>query len=202
MKIILLNGAPSSGKDTAAKFLLETQEIDNPVILDKMSMPIKAAFAGMMSVDIDEFFNVDGYEHDKESPIPLLGNRSYRNWQQDFSEKFMKPLYGEEVFSRLFLLRLEAYLDMYPPSDYGEPIIVVSDCGFQIEMDTIAGEFPTEDVLLMRLHRPGYSFEGDTREFVKPLGKTSLVEIHNTGTIPAFEGSVLLSVLAFLKGTE
>jgi hypothetical protein len=202
MKIILLNGASSTGKDTAAKFLLETDEIDNPVVLDKMSAPIKSAFAAMMMVEIDEFYIVDGYEHDKDSPIPLLGNKSYRNWQQDFSEKFMKPLYGVPIFSKLFLLRLEQYIDMYPPSDYVEPVIVVSDCGFQIEMDTIAQEFPTEDVLLLRLHRPGFDFTGDTREFVEPRGLTRLVEIKNDGTIPAFESMVLLHTLDFLKGTD
>jgi tRNA uridine 5-carbamoylmethylation protein Kti12 len=62
-KIILLNGPPSSGKDTAAKHIRQIITIPNNnavgqratflhPVLDRMSMPIKRAFAGTMGLPI------------------------------------------------------------------------------------------------------------------------------------------------------
>ena len=94
-KIILLNGPPSSGKDTAAKFIRqwynndEISNIFNRCTLDRMSMPIKRAFAGTMNLPITEDGEVQPFESDKEAVIPQFGI-SYRQWQISFSEDFLK----------------------------------------------------------------------------------------------------------------
>ena len=197
MKLILLNGAPRSGKDTAALHLYN--RLENFCLFDRLSMPIKAAFAALVNAPIDEFGNVADYENDKAKPIPLFRNSSYRQWQIDFSERFMKPLYGDSIFSKLFLLRLDTYSTM--DDQYEKPlVVVVPDCGFQVEIDALAQEFPPEDIALFRIRRTGNTFEGDSRNWVDPHPKMFFREISNDDTKEVFEQKVFTLALEFLNG--
>lgn len=174
-KIILINSPPSSGKDTAAKHIYALAQRDSTsrcdglgvpypgtkIFLDRMSMPIKRAFAGFMQAPIDEFGNVEPYEKTKEQIIPELGI-SYRQWQIDFSEKFIKPLYGERTFGQLFVARCQRRFSKGIAN-----LIVVPDCGFQIEIDVVYSAFNPADILLIRCHRPGFTFARDSRKYVR-----------------------------------
>lgn len=204
MKLILINGAPRTGKDHAARHLIDFYS-DRTIVFERFSRPVKEAFTALMMAGIDEFFQVDSYEKDKEKPIPLLNNTSFRQWQIDFSEKFMKPLYGNTIFGRLMLQRLSDYQLIYPVADYGELLVVIPDCGFQIEVDTVVNDFPPEDILLIRLDRPGFTFANDSRERVEPRemrnGRGLVCEdITNDSTIDVFEQRIRIAVENFLKG--
>ncbi len=163
-KIILLNGPPSSGKDTAAKHIRQwVHEVApgaNRCCLDRMSMPIKRAFAGTMGLPITPDGEVQTWEAKKEEIIPLFGV-SYRQWQIDFSEKFLKS-YGEYVFGELLTERIRRKFQ----KDIAN-LIVVPDCGFSVEINTIYSHFDQDDILLIRCHRPGFTFAGDSRSYVK-----------------------------------
>ena len=168
-KIILLNGPPSSGKDTAAKHirrLHNTKEdfgLTEPrqaCMLDRFSMPIKRAFAATMSLPIDEDGNCQPWESQKEIIIPEFGI-SYRQWQIDFSESFLKK-YNEVIFGVLLARRIERRFTRGIAN-----LVVVPDCGFQVEIDTIYSIYKPEDILLIRCHRPGFTFQGDSRGYVR-----------------------------------
>lgn len=166
-KFILLNGPPRSGKDTAAKMIIEIlRAAGHTAYEDKLSAPIKEAFAGTVQADINEFV-VAGYEASKEQVIPMFGV-SFRQWQIDFSEKFMKPLYGKDIFSKLLLARTTE-----------EDFCVVSDCGFQREADYLSGQ---AECYVIQIHRPGTSFDGDSREWV--IGAYS---VFNESTLGEFK---------------
>ena len=164
-KIILLNGPPSSGKDTAARHirtLANDVQFGNAVrrcALDRMSMPIKRAFAGTMNLPIDEDGCVQPWESRKEEIIPLFGV-SYRQWQIDFSERFLKT-YNKAIFGELLLERIQRRFHKGIAQ-----MIVVPDCGFDIEIETIYSHFDPRDILLVRCHRPGFTFQGDSRSYV------------------------------------
>lgn len=159
MNIILFNGPPRSGKDTAAKFafdFINTKYRNRYGLWEKFSFPNKRAFAGMMGLACDAWGVVEPYEAIKDRAIPNLGF-SYRQWQIDYSERFMKPLYGKDIFGRLLLDRLSCFnLEKFIP--------VVSDCGFQVECDVLKGH----NVLLFTMSCKGCTFEGDSREWVRP----------------------------------
>lgn len=166
-KIILLNGPPSSGKDTAARhirqiFIQETgyKGVIIRPILDRMSMPIKRAFAGTMGLPITEDGIVEPYESNKEAIIPEFGV-SYRQWQIDFSENFLKG-YTMEIFGELLAARIKRRFDKGIAN-----LIVVPDCGFMIEIETIYNKFNPADILLIRCHRNGFTFSKDSRNYVR-----------------------------------
>lgn len=191
MKILLINGPPSSGKDTLARAIYD-YFYENPeqpeCHFDRFSMPIKNAFSGMVGAKIDQFGAVRGWEDIKDTPVDYLNGKSYRQWQIDFSEHFMKPLYGEDCFGRLFCERIERLRDN---GDLGfnhnyveESLIVVPDSGFQIEVDTIEKLLPNDEVLLLRLHRNGTSFDNDSRGYVIA---SQMMDISNNASQGVFE---------------
>lgn len=197
---VLLNGPSGVGKDTAADiihaFLADepTMELHsrlsiNPV-WEKFSMPNKRAFAAIVGKEVDWKGNVDYFEKHKEEPFDFLGGKSYRNWQQDFSMKFMKPLYGEDILGRLLLQRIARF-----QSPDWHTVVVVSDCGFQIEADTLRDEH----VLLINLEREGKTYEGDIRQEVNPplplLPGWEQVRLWNDGTIDELRPFLLHHVL-------
>jgi hypothetical protein len=166
-KIILLNGPPSSGKDTAAKFVCQHFRENNygngiglRPLIDRMSMPIKRAFAGTMGLPITEDGIVEPWESRKEEVIHEFGV-SYRQWQIAFSEKFLKG-YREEIFGRLLVARIKRRFEKGIAN-----LIVVPDCGFSIEIDVLYEEFEREDILLVRCHRDGFTFQRDSRSYVR-----------------------------------
>jgi hypothetical protein len=168
-KIILLNGPPSSGKDTAAKYIRSWYNNDPAIdgnttagrcALDRMSMPIKRAFAATMGLPIDEDGHVAPWEGQKETIIPEFAI-SYRQWQIDFSESFLKR-YNEVIFGVLLARRIERRFTKGIAN-----LIVVPDCGFQVEIDTLYQIFSPDDILLIRCYRPGHSFSGDSRSYVR-----------------------------------
>lgn len=175
MNIILFNGPPRSGKDTAA--LIACNFIDSlpgPTIAnwEKFSYPLKSSFACMVGAAMNTRGDVLGYEERKNEPLSILNGASFRQFQIDFSEKFMKPLYGNDIFGRLFLERCKEHPER-------EVIQVVSDCGFQIEADALKGH----NVCLFTLTRKGTSFEGDSRQYVTPHEDWYHFEIENDGTV-------------------
>lgn len=185
-KIILFNGPPSSGKDTAAFACWNSYIHDGR--MEKFSRPIKDAFLAAICVGDKVIQGL--HEENKESIIEELGV-SYRQWQIDFSEKFMKPLYGNTIFARLLLDRINVLTDK---------IILVSDCGFQIEIDTLAAAYLPENIALVSLYRRGCDFSNDSREYVKPLPGMFHFPLVNNGTDKAkFESDVVAIVKHWLE---
>lgn len=189
MKILLINGPPRSGKDLLARMLEATLMEDTTMPIchfERFSMPLKRAFAGMMGIGVDSFGVVKGdWEDIKDEPHELLNNRSYRQWQIDFSEVLMKPLYGEDVFGRLFCARIAQYESDWDQKYFMEPIIVVPDSGFQIELKSLNKYLPEADWKLIRLHRNGTDFSGDSRSYLQDLGDSKLdhaIDVDNNGT--------------------
>lgn len=193
-RIILFNGPPRSGKDTAARFLFDTDWMkDNYfVVFDRMSMPVKKAFAGMVAAPIDSRGNVAYHEDHKAELIGILGI-SYRQWQIDFSERFMKPLYGEAIFANLFIDRQRR--------QHKDAVILVPDCGFVVEYKTLVNHFGKQNVLLVEVIRPGFDFTGDSRSYLTSVGVPieSCVRARNDGTQEDFETRILQVVKEWLN---
>jgi hypothetical protein len=145
-KIIFLSGPPRVGKDTTGEYIRQIAGITT--LLEKFSAPMKAAIPAMLQMPFEVL------EAQKEKPLDDLGLPSFRHLQQDMSEKWMKPLYGEDVFARFLAARIRQAT---------ENLIVVTDCGFQVEVDYLTKTFGAANILLLNLSRDGCSYAGDTR---------------------------------------
>jgi hypothetical protein len=171
-RVILLNGPRGSGKDTAAELIQRMGPF--PTEHHKFADPLRWATPGLFGISIQRWEEFYMLPEIKTKRFDILRGMSPAEAQIMVSEEFMKPKFGEGVFGELFVDRV--MLSSHPPE-----IVVVSDSGFREESYWVTGNF--EDVLLVRLHREGCTFEGDSRSYIYNIGAKEEHDITNNGTI-------------------
>lgn len=155
-KVIILNGPAGCGKDTLARALVEigfakgTTSFKNPMF--------NIALAALGPDAYHEF--LDGYDDRarKEKPEGFLNGLSRRQFMIAISEQFIKPVLGSDYFGK--------YLAENLPD--GDEVFIVSDGGFASEVAPIVAA--GHDVRIVRLHREGYTFDGDSRGYLYDIG--------------------------------
>ena len=172
--IILLNGPPRSGKDTAAGFVVKYLSHTTHY---KLSRPLKGA--------VHKIFDISGevtghFEANKESPSPHLLGRSYRQTQIDLY-LMLESHYGPDVLARLLI----RYLKKNDASKH----IVLSDCGRTAEGQALVSHFGGDKVARIKLFRPGCDFSQDIREYVK-INCERDTSIDNEYDLDVFEAQV------------
>jgi hypothetical protein len=170
-KVLLLNGPPRSGKDFGGGALV--RDFDGTACVAKFAHVLKErthAAYGVMHHGRPAPH--DWFETQKDSPVGEFLGRTPREAYIAFSEQFMKPLHGDNIFGRLLLADLRQ----------GEPhdLIVVTDSGFRSEAEVLVRFYGEHNVTHVRLHRPGRTFTGDSRTYIdlSDLGVTP-IDIHN-----------------------
>ena len=170
--IILLNGPPGSGKDTAARFLknhFTARSIDAKVM--KFAEPLKNAVHAMYGLDVPHTY----FEAVKnEFCAQMMGNVP-RSEYIGLSEEYVKPRYGNDFWARALAQKIK---------DSGAKVAIVSDCGFQPEVTTMGIEFLPANVCVIQLEREGKTFEGDSRAYVNHVMQSL---IFNNGTLTDLE---------------
>ncbi len=169
--IIILNGPPNSGKDTAAEFIVKMISQVNHA---KLSRPLKAAANNIFDLQPGtlKFFHEDS---DLESPF-LLGS-TYRQVQIDLFV-MLQAKFGDDVLARLFI--------RYAKKNIAAKHIVISDCGRTVEAQALVAHYSKNEVALIKLAREGCDFSKDIREYVKiDCGKTTF--INNEHDLELFE---------------
>lgn len=180
MKFLFINGPRQSGKDTAVKFLV--QEFGCRTY--KMAWPMKRAapeLLGLSEEDCKVYF---------EDPVQKLHKRkeffgmSPVEWLIWLSEEVMKPKFGSDYFGRI------ATRNLSTPTQ--APFTAFSDCGFRAECEPIVRTFGPRNCMVFQLHRPGKTFEGDSRSYVEltDIG-VPLIEIRNEYTLDIFKMQVI-----------
>lgn len=174
MKIILLNGPAGSGKNTVGKII---EENFKQVYLCEFAETLKDSYAIFYS----NIFNVS-YETVRDEMENRETKEKHRKGLINFGEGFVKPTFGRDFFGKQLLKEIE---DEMEPCINQKPIeiFVVTDCGFQEEVDVILANFP-QQVEFIRIVERG-SFKGDSRGWVK--GSKDHYHIHNVGTIKDLE---------------
>jgi hypothetical protein len=152
MKFILINGPKRSGKTTLAKLFAP-----NDVAVIGFSYHLKRFCHGIYLGAAGWLLDPDVFDNCKEEPQEILGGMSWRQVYIYYSEKVIKLLHGKEWFGEQ--LRRAA-------NDSGNPIVAVPDSGFVEEAENLVRHVGAENVVLIRLHRPGHGFEGDSRSYI------------------------------------
>lgn len=171
-KLVLINGAPRSGKDTLANLILSAY----PGAKYKMTAPMDRALQTFFSFTDEEF--VFHREEAKDRPFPFAVHPAARTFRQTlihFSEEFAKPLYGEGIFGLLAARFINSELHL-------KETVVISDCGFQAEVETLLEHLdPEREPIFVRLERKGCSFTDDSRSYISPpLGFSSILVSNNS----------------------
>ncbi len=176
-RVVLLNGPPRVGKDTAAAALL-----------DRFVSAARLGFADELKVMTHRLYGhpgeFDAFEHCKDTASAAFLGATPRQAYIGVSERLMKPLHGDDVFGRLWSRRAAQLVEA------GAQMIVVPDSGFHIEaMSGPIASFGADRVLLLRLHRRGHDFSNDSR------GHIDLPGVRAVDVINADRASFLARVI-------
>jgi hypothetical protein len=182
-KVIVLNGAPSSGKDTIANFFRERLRFSHQEVKQEL-FDVALAISGIDRVEWfirydDRTFNT------KEKPWDKLLGLSQREYLIKISEEWMKPVFGSDIFGKKAGQRIMA-------SSHVGGEFIFSDGGFQDELDAMSREIGTDNILLVRLHRDGCNFKNDSRSHLRHRHE---VDITNDGTVQEVCKLILLAYM-------
>lgn len=153
-KVILLNGPPRSGKGSIAKYLITAY----PQTFQKQSFaePLKIGCNTLLGMDDT---SEDRFEDCKDEPrVEFFGAKPREFWI-NVAERYMKPTFGPSCFGHIWLRKYqERLLKHYT--------VVVPDAGFPEEVEPVITAMGSENILLVKLYRDGYSFAHDSRGYL------------------------------------
>ncbi len=166
-KVILLNSPAGGGKDYAADY-----------ITNKFDQAKKDKFARVLKERTHALYGYtwrphDYYEAVKEIPTKDFFGLTPRQAYINVSEVYFKPIHGKDIFGKILSKELDKY-------DWD--IIVISDSGFVEEAEVLINKYGSENVILIKVIRPGHSFKGDSRNYIELNPNICNITITNDGT--------------------
>lgn len=153
-KIIILNAPPGAGKDTIGKLIEEHSPKRVRMVSFKQPM-FNIALAILGARRYGDFIMAYNDRDTKEKPLDFLMGMSPRQFMIWISEDVIKPKFGNDYFGKRFD-------ETARESDWP---IICTDGGFPDEV--IALVESGHDVKLCRLHRRGFGFDGDSRNYIR-----------------------------------
>lgn len=155
--VIVLNGPPGVGKDTIARAMKEMLGATTQLEFKAQLFTELSLWSG---VSVHELKARNSNRALKELPWDKLNGLSVRQGLIHVSEDIIKPRYGDGYFGVAAASRAEAVIETG-----GVPVF--SDGGFNVEIQALASAVgPDVPVLVVRLHRDGCTYDGDSRSYI------------------------------------
>lgn len=182
---LFINGPAGSGKDTLAKLIAAAEP---GAYIESFAEPIRSMIYSV-------FFPNDGpitYTHDlrdqkvKASPMPYPAFDAYYHTKEQkhytirqemiaFSEEYMKRRYGPMVFGKLLWDRVQEQA-MFSKH------FLIADSGFVPEAEYLISKVGPQNCALIRLHREGCTYSGDSRGYIE-LSDVTAIDMQNNGSL-------------------
>ena len=195
VRLVILNGPPGCGKDAAAQALTQYLEARSLKFAD----PLREAIPVLFGLSRGTWGFIYGDRRLKDEPTWMLKGMSPRQAMIWLSEEVMKPKFGQRFFGEAAVERIAdmAFAHVKPT-----PLVVVGDCGFAEELDPLIEAFGVEQMLLVRVFRPGCTYDSDSRRYIQahdlPADLLS-VDLYNTGDLESFRANVVSTVLSWSR---
>ena len=184
--VIIMNGPPFSGKDTAANIVESKYSATHLRFKTKIYQLVSLIY----NLDLNTFINIATDVEKKESVI-LADGKTARELLIYVSEKCIKPAYGKDYFGIDVGDKIKKTDNKY---------FVISDSGFVDELRAMikSAEFKGSDITILRLFKDGCNFDNDSRDYIPTEVMESLNinyhDIYNNSTIKEFD-NVICSIV-------
>jgi len=177
-RLLLINGPPRSGKDTAGNFF--KKHLSNAAVY-KISKPLKDAFAGLFQLRGSDLH--DMLEEHKDEPQEIMGGASPREIQIFLSESVCKPNFGYDFLGKVAAHAIDNMMARY---------IIINDIGFDEEIVPLTQKLGGENTFLLYLKRDGCDFSKDSRNYIDApdIPKANQYNIHNKYDLDLFEEQI------------
>lgn len=152
-KIIVLNAPPGAGKDTIGK-MVSYYAPEQPRMLAFKQPMFDIAKAILGAHRFKMFMAAYNDRSRKEQAHSFLMGMTCREFMIWISEDVIKPRFGSGYFGKMFAEMAEA----------SEIPVICTDGGFPDEIIELVRR--GHEVKVCRLHRSGYTFEGDSRDYI------------------------------------
>lgn len=174
---VLLNAPPGAGKDTIATLMQMMFHMHKLAFKDQLYLETIAHY-DLDEDQADEFLRRAVDRQLKEEPWEVTGDTP--RWMLiETSEKYIKPTKGPSFFGDSVVERVK---------QMGYEHIVLSDSGFPEETQPLIDHF--DRVVICRLHREGYTFDGDSRNYLEGFPDT-----HDFTLIEGNPGATVMEIL-------
>jgi hypothetical protein len=210
-KMILMNGPAKSGKDVALKYLdtgdypVTYMECKDTLHLltrtlftlpedkywelynnrDTKEVPTPFYRAHLSIKDGLDLANILGYCFRRDDLILRANdystggvNLSPREALVYISEIVVKPRWGKDYFGKARVISLQEALEVNPVNT----LYVDGSCAFDEEIEGVINIMGQDNVLLLRIHRDGYTFDGDSRSYISDGLVDNTIDIYNNRT--------------------
>lgn len=178
LKVVIFNSPPRLGKGEAAKHMISiTNTVDcfytahHREFKDSLFKLVSSMYGitveeFLVGYDLKHEYSETGWYKDyKQFGISSgldrycedkIKHLSQRDSLIHMSENIIKPVFGEDAFGK-------ALVESLPSTG----IVFVSDGGFSEELKPILDKVGAENTLVVRIHRKGVGFDGDSRSYLK-----------------------------------
>lgn len=181
MKIIIANGPPNCGKDEFVKHLGE--QFGCPAFSFKTKLiEATCAFYDISDNEWKKWYTREG----KEEKRAALRGLSQREALIRTSERVLKPVFGKTFFGEQEAKHLKQIdTDIHP-------VVVCSDGGFNEEIEPLADVFGAENIFIVQIHRPGCSYQGDSRNWIdsEAIPDSNYIKIQNNQSLEYFHDEI------------
>lgn len=190
MKVILFNGPPRSGKDTAAN------------IVARRFNATKWKFATSLKNTTHNLYGLTGegsgftvgpeyYETTKDIPNDDFFGLTPREAYIKVSEEMVKPILGKQHFGKVTARMIQRHK---------AELNVISDSGFTEEAAPVITLIGAGHIMLYKIERPGCDFSKDSRSYLNLPVETKWLT--NGGKLFGFTDLVIREVAAYLGVDE
>lgn len=204
-KVILLNAPKLVGKDHAADYVIDRideQGLDDIGFKMMFKDPLYTITAAIYTVPREELIKDATDRTTKEVPMVKYRGKSPREALIHTSEEIIKPHFGKTFFGDASVKVIDKILENFVQDGVGQPFFIFSDSGFSEEAYPIIDYVGVDNVLIIRIHRDGHTFEGDSRRYLMPddvPDSVAFLDVHNDRSLEDFEERMYTEVLQFIK---
>lgn len=181
---LFINGPAGSGKSTLSRMICESHSEAMP---EAFAAPIREMLWSVFFPEavVERPFDFKSAEVKKQklSSLAKLDHLAallapatdpvVREAMIEFSEHYMKPSFGEDVFGRLLWNRCCEETQFYSS-------FIIDDSGFVPEASYIVDRVGASACHLIRLHRHGCDYSGDSRGYIS-LPNVQTLDLNNNG---------------------